>query len=337
MDKYMSINYDTLLENTRLGYDLYLKTYVKGIPRYVLFYRGDESFGNDRRQELIRQNIKKLFINTNDVQKYFNYQEKNLQTIISDKKKSSEEKSQTVYHVAKYLAMDLANDPRSGTHLRRVTKWVDNAINFIFDDENAFSSLVKVTSHDYYTYTHSVNLSVFGLLFGKYLFLNPYELKCFGTGLLLHDIGKVEIPLEIINKPGKLTKEEFEIVKGHPAAGENLLEDKNIEEGALKIVIGHHENFDGTGYPNRIGGKDIHLFGRIARIIDVYDAMTTKRCYAGAKRPFAALMEMKEQMITYFDLELLKEFISFLGPHDPRRKPRREDSLYEAGADKLIS
>jgi len=336
MNKYMSITYDTLLDNTKLGYDLYLKTYVKGVPRYVLFYRGDEVFGNDRREELIRQNIKKLFICTDDVQKYFNYQEKNLQTIISDRNKSSEEKSQTVYQVAKYLAMDLANDPRSGTHLRRVTKWVDSTINFIFHDQNAFSGLVRVTSHDYYTYTHSVNLSVFGLLFGKYLFFNPYELKCFGTGLLLHDIGKIEIPLEIINKPGKLTKEEFEIVMEHPAAGKNLLEDKNVEEGSLRIVVEHHENFDGTGYPNGIGGKDIHLFGRIARIIDVYDAMTTKRVYAGAKRPFAALKEMKEQMQNCFELELLKEFISFLGPHDPRRKRRKEDFLYVSGFNKLI-
>ncbi|MDR4498634.1 MAG: hypothetical protein MRK02_12070 [Candidatus Scalindua sp.] len=76
MNKYMSITYDTLLDNTKLGYDLYLKTYVKGVPRYVLFYRGDEVFGNDRREELIRQNIKKLFICTEDVQKYFNYQRK---------------------------------------------------------------------------------------------------------------------------------------------------------------------------------------------------------------------------------------------------------------------
>ncbi|MCP5007697.1 MAG: HD domain-containing protein [Planctomycetes bacterium] len=337
MNKYMAINYDTLLENTRLGYDLYLKTYVKGVPRYVLFYSGDESFGSDRREELIRQNVKKLFISTNDVKKYFSYQEENLQTIISDKNKTSAEKSQTVYHVAKYLAMDLAADPRSGTHLRRVTKWVDNSINFIFDDESAFANLVKVTSHDYYTYTHCVNLAVFGLIFGKYLYFNPYELKCFGTGLLLHDIGKVEVPIEIINKPGKLTKEEFEIVKGHPAAGGNLLEDKNIDDEALKIVTEHHENFDGTGYPNRTGGKDIHLFGRIARIVDVYDAMTTKRTYADAKRPFAALMEMKEQMASCFDLELLKEFISFLGPHDSRRRRRKEDNLFGAGVGKLVS
>ncbi len=89
---------------------------------------------------------------------------------------------------------------------------------------------------------------------------------------------------------------------------------ENIEEKSLKVVIQHHENYDGTGYPYGIGGNEIDLYGRLSRIIDVYDAITTKRCYAGAMNAYTALKEMGESMVNCFDMELFKEFVGFLGP-----------------------
>jgi HD-GYP domain-containing protein (c-di-GMP phosphodiesterase class II) len=92
------------------------------------------------------------------------------------------------------------------------------------------------------------------------------------------------------------------------------------------LIIQHHENYDGSGYPYGLAGNDIHIFGRISRIIDVYDALTSNRSYENAKRPFSALAEMKERMPDCFDKELLKEFIHFLGTMDPRaNKERRVD------------
>lgn len=89
---------------------------------------------------------------------------------------------------------------------------------------------------------------------------------------------------------------------------------ENIEEKSLNTVIQHHENYDGIGYPHGIGGNEINLYGRLSRIIDVYGAMTTKRCYAGAMNPCTALNEMREGMISCFDMELFKEFVCFPGP-----------------------
>lgn len=326
MNNYVAVTNSFLIDNTRVGCDLYLQSRVNGRFKYILFCRADELFSSERRNELIERNIKKLFIYIKDFKNYFRYQEKNLRNVIEDKQKSSTEKSQAVYHVAKNLALELVNNPRSGISVGRVTKWVDNTIGYILNDENAFSSLIKVTSHDYYTYTHSVNLSVLGLLFGQHISLNSHDLNCLGTGMLLHDLGKIDIPLEILNKPGCLTKDEFEIIKQHPKTGVKLLEDEKIGEKTLKVIIQHHENDDGTGYPNRIGGDDIHLFGKISRIVDVYDAMTTIRPYADARTPFAALKEMNETMVDCFDKELFKEFIHFLGPVD-RRKKHRNDTL----------
>ncbi|MHC4267020.1 MAG: HD-GYP domain-containing protein [Planctomycetota bacterium] len=304
------------MEDTKVGCDLYLRSYVNGYPRYILFCRGDEQFGSDRKGMLIERNIQKLYVLSKEYRDFFKYQEKNLPKIIADDNLSSKEKSHAVYHVAKSLTKDILEDINTDeVDLNRVKNWVKYTMSFILNDENAFSGLISMTSHDYYTYTHSINLSVLGLLFGKHLRIDPISLNSFGTGMLLHDVGKIEIPIEILNKPGKLTKEEYEVIKRHPESGYNLLKDKQtIEKISLVPAIQHHENYDGTGYPYGIGGSEIDLYGRLSRIIDVYDAITTRRCYGDAMKPFDALNVMSEEMVNCFDTELFKEFICFLGP-----------------------
>ena len=302
---YVAITKDMLVEDTEVGCDLYLRSYVNGYPRYVLFCRRDEQFGSDRKGVLLERNIQKLYILSKDYNNYFEYQERNLPNILTNNNLSSREKSHAVYHVAKSLTKEVLKDINTpGVDLDRAKNWVKYTIGFILNDENAFSGLLSMTSHDYYTYTHSINLSVFGLLFGKHLSLGTNNLNTFGTGLLLHDIGNVEVPLEILNKPCKLMKHEFGIIKRHPEAGYKLMKDKEKIEGkSLKVVIQHHENYDSTGYPHGIGGDEIDLYGKLSRIIDVYDAITTKRCYAGLMDPFAVLKEMREGMINYFYME----------------------------------
>ena len=316
---YVGIDKRILVENSKMGCDLYLKSNVNGASRYILFCHGSEQYGTVRKGELVERNIEKLYIPAKDYEKFFMYQEKNLPGILANNDLGSNEKSRAVYHVAKKLTKDvLQNIGETEVDIDRAKNWVKYTIGFILNDPGAFSGLLSMTSHDYYTYTHSINLSVIGLLFGKHLNFSPEDLNTLGTGMLLHDAGKVKIPLEILNKPGKLTKHEFEIIKKHPETGYNLLRDQNnVEEKYLIPTIRHHENYDGTGYPYGIGGDDIELDGRLSKIVDVYDAITTKRSYAGAMSPFAALDEMKEHMIHCFDKELFQEFIRLLGPVGP--------------------
>jgi HD-GYP domain-containing protein (c-di-GMP phosphodiesterase class II) len=321
MSNYISIVRSSLIENTKVGCDLYLRNRVNGTLKYVLFCRGDAIFSEERRGKLIEQNIENLFIRAGDYKDYFKYQEENLQAILTDEKKSPKEKSYIVYNAAKYLVQDLLRDPRSGANIKRAKEWVNNTVEYILNDENAVSNLLRVTSYDYYTYTHSVGVSVLALLFSKHISLDTHDMNCLGAGALLHDLGKVRIPLRILNKPGKLDKNEFQIVKQHPQIGMDFLAGKKeIDEKSLKVVIQHHENYDGSGYPNKIGFKDIHLFGKIARIVDVYDAITTTRCYGKARTPYEAIVEMHEKMKNYFEKELLEEFVCFLEPYSIDRK-----------------
>lgn len=330
MDKYIAIDRSSLIGNTILECDLYIKNIVNGVPRYVLYTCKGERICNDRREELIHKNIRKLFVTAKDFSVFYKYQENNLKIILDDNERSYHEKSTMVYKVAKYIVQDVLNDPKSGNNnIERVNSWVDSTVRYIIHDKNAFSSLFSVTTHDYYTYTHSINTSVYSLLFSKHLELSPYDINNLGIGMVLHDLGKVEIPPEILDKPSNLTKEEFEVVKKHPESGLKLLEEKkDLSEEALKVVIQHHENCDGTGYPYGIGSKELHLNGKISRIVDVYDALTTRRIYRTASQPFPTLVEMKEIMHNCFDTELLNEFVQLLGPFEKRKNQRDADVLY---------
>ncbi len=319
MSEYTSISGDALLEGTDVEFDLFLRADSGVSSNYVLYCRSGENLSPERREELLNKHADRLCISTADIDKYIEYQEKNLQKIISDKNKNIREKSGIVYQVATKVVTDLLQDPKSGKNMERVSDWVTHTVDHIFQDDNTFSSLLGVSSDDYQIYTHSVNMSVLGLLFGKHLSFQPEELASLGSGMLLHDIGKLTIPLNVVNKPGHLSGEEFKAIKKHPKAGLKILEHwSSINALSLKIVIQHHENYDGSGYPYGMKGDEIHLYGRIARIIDAYDAMTSKRSYAEAMRPFAVLSEMKKKMSGCFDKELLSEFICFLGPKDPR-------------------
>ena len=323
MAEYLPVDLSSLKTDTKVGCDLYLLVKSGADSRYILYCRGDAIFESNKREMLLGKNISRLFITKEDQQKYYEYLENNFQSIISDTSISPGERTKIVHSAATNLVKDLFNDPRSG-NVERTKTFAYNMVDYVLKDNDAAHSLLKIAVHEYYTYTHSVNVAAVGTLFAKSIGLENEDLRELCSGILLHDVGKTRISTDILNKKGKLTKEEFDEIKKHPELGIEVLDEADIEFKEERIItIQHHENDDGTGYPHGLKKDEIHLSGKIARIIDVYDALTTKRTYADAVRPFAALVEMKEKMSNCFDNELLMEFIRFLGPYDPRKKPRQ--------------
>jgi putative nucleotidyltransferase with HDIG domain len=323
MAEYLPVDLSSLKTDTKVGCDLYLLVKSGADSRYILYCRGDAIFESNKREMLLGKNISRLFITKEDQQKYYEYLENNFQSIISDTSISPGERTKIVHSAATNLVKDLFNDPRSG-NVERTKTFAYNMVDYVLKDNDAAHSLLKIAVHEYYTYTHSVNVAAVGTLFAKSIGLKNEDLRELCSGILLHDVGKTRISTDILNKKGKLTKEEFDEIKKHPELGIEVLDEADIEFKEERIItIQHHENDDGTGYPHGLKKDEIHLSGKIARIIDVYDALTTKRTYADAVRPFAALVEMKEKMSNCFDNELLMEFIRFLGPYDPRKKPRQ--------------
>jgi len=322
---YMPISPRALRTDTTVGCDIYMLAKTTIEVRFVLYCKSDAVFDEGKKLTLLSQGIKSLFIKKAEQKVFFEYLENNFQIIITDTSIPPEEKSRIVHSAATNLVKDLYNDPRSGS-IERTKTFASNMVDYVLTDTKAAESLVNIAVHEYYTYTHSVNVAAVGTLFGQDLGLGVPDLKGLCAGILLHDVGKTRISSDILNKKGKLTKEEFEVIKKHPELGIEVLDEAGTEFKEERIVtLQHHENFDGTGYPYGLAKDRIHLCGRISRIIDVYDALTTKRSYKEALRPFAAIKEMKGTMYHCFDPELFRDFIQFLGPYDPRKKPRKTD------------
>jgi len=328
MFDYLPINTSSLRINTTVGCDLYLLVKTKSESRYVLYCRGDAVFEDNKRGMLWERNISRLYIKKDDQPKYYEYLENNFQEIITDVRIPTEERTKIVHCAATHLIKDLYNDPRAG-NIERTKTFAYNMVDYILQEGRAARSLLKIAMHEYYTYTHSVNVAAVGTLFAKELGFGDEDLKHFCSGILLHDVGKTRISTDILNKKGKLTKEEYEKIKKHPEMGVEILKEAgNGFTDEYIITLQHHENDDGTGYPRGLKKDEILRCGKIARIIDVYDALTADRPYAKAIRPFAALLEMKEKMLHCFDKELFMKFIRFSGPYDPRAKPRHNDKLH---------
>ncbi len=234
-----------------------------------------------------------------------------LNEAIEDSKLPPEEKSKAVYEHSREMMTRLLESPTT-ENIVESKKAIGSIADLILADGPTAAHLLNITHHDFYTYTHSVNVGVMGLLLAKEMFAgsDAHDLQELGAGFFLHDLGKVMVPSDIINKPGRLTEEEMRRMRIHPYQGYKLLEQAGaLTEECRIIVMQHHENADGSGYPGRLKGDQIHLYGRICGIVDVFDALTAERSYKAAMKPYDALNLMKEKMLHRFDEALFQGFV----------------------------
>lgn len=197
-----------------------------------------------------------------------------------------------------------------------IHKMVNDLVDEIVNNRSMVLQISNLKNYDAYTFQHSVDVCSLGLAFARRLGLDPVRMKKLGVGLLLHDIGKMKIPEAILNKPGKLTEEEFAIIKSHPEVGWELL--KNVEDISplsRAVILQHHEKWDGSGYPQQLTGPKIHLFGRISAIVDVYDAMTSDRIYRARFQPHQALDYIVTAANKHFALDLVQKFLTLVPPY----------------------
>jgi putative nucleotidyltransferase with HDIG domain len=175
-------------------------------------------------------------------------------------------------------------------------------------------SLLRIREADAATFTHSVSACALLIMFGHHLGLDRTTLQEAGIGGMLHDIGKMRVPDHILNKPGELTGAEAAIMRDHVRLGvETLSQTPGVPDLAMRVAAEHHERCDGSGYPAGLHGEQISLWGRMATIVDVYDAMTSNRIYSPGLEPSVALQTLYRQCPASFDEELMEHFIAALG------------------------
>lgn len=196
--------------------------------------------------------------------------------------------------------------------VRAVQSQVDNIINDLMSNNEIMYGMAEVKEYDDYTYEHSVNVCVLSLILGISLDLSKLQLQALGIGSMLHDIGKIRIPLGIINKPSKLTYEELIEVKQHPWTGFKIATESNdLPRGAAQAILQHHECINGRGYPRGIDESSIHDFGMIVAVADVFDALITDRPYRRAFSNYEAVQILKQETGTH----LSKRFVDALLRH----------------------
>jgi putative nucleotidyltransferase with HDIG domain len=208
------------------------------------------------------------------------------------------------------------DDVRRGTDIdyRKATPLVASFIDSVFRNEAAAVTLFKLRGFDEYTYTHSINVSILAVLLGKHLGLDKPTLLQLGLAGMYHDVGKAKIPESILNKPGKLTEAEFQAMKAHPLEGYNVMKGQaDLDPEILRAVVEHHERHDGSGYPRAIRGEDIGRFSRIISVVDVYDALTSRRVYKDAMAPAKALGMMYQWRDRDFTPQAIENFIRCVG------------------------
>ena len=195
-----------------------------------------------------------------------------------------------------------------------VKRVVNHTVDGILRNPDAHVSLTQLKDWDRYTAQHSINVCILALAMARHIGLGRNEMEMLGAGALLHDVGKLKTPLEVLNKPGKLTPEEFAIMKAHPVHGRELLEHRyGLPHLVADMAYSHHERAAGGGYPRGLSGDQISIWSKIVAIVDVYDAITSDRCYHKGMSATEALTKMYSWRMTDFDPALLEQFIQCLG------------------------
>lgn len=285
----------------------------KDNDHYNLILEENDVFPENLPNLLRQSSNHSMFILDNDKKKYYHYLETVLGQITKDSKVPLKEKSKLIYDTSSSIINDLFEKPESKESIERSKSLVANTINVILSNESSIKSMMEIGSHDYYTYTHSVDVAVFSIGFANYLNYSYEDISNIGYAAMMHDIGKSKIPSEIINKKGKLSEEEFTIMKNHPVYSYEILQyhdEKN--EDILKPARNHHEKALGNGYPDKLIAARTHEFAKIVAISDIFSALTTQRSYKDAYSSFEALSLMKNHMINDIDKNLFLEFLKFM-------------------------
>ena len=226
------------------------------------------------------------------------------------------EQARKVHGKAKEAVTLMFQEVRMGNALEldEISPLIDDIYQSITRNPEAFLSLSRLKNKDNYTYLHSVAVCALMMALGKQMGLDQTLMKDLGMSGLLHDIGKTVISDNVLNKRGPLTDEEFNVVKNHPLRGWQILQgSEGVCEMALDVCRHHHERIDGAGYPDKLSGDALSLFARMGAICDVYDAITSNRCYKVGWDPAESIRKMTEWQEGHFDKAIFQAFVNTIG------------------------
>jgi len=312
------------LRNLSVGwevpFDVYLKITEKGKKgsRLLKCCNQGEVFQEEWYQKLVGLHIPCVYISLAQVDRVLQYLHHKLESVLADDTKDELAKGILVCDATHMWILNFFNseEARTGEQIKLAMKFLDNLFEALKGDRQNILYLLEIRRHSFRLYTHCLNVCLLGLAYTHYLGWPPEKVQGFGLGALLHDIGLIRMPRIVLEKKEKLSPEEMAKVKRHPQDGFQMVQVFiQLRWEALQMVLQHHENGDGSGYPDGLKLTGIHTWARILRILDSYEAMTAERPWRSAMQPSEALWGMRHEWekSKLFDQNYLKTFIKFLG------------------------
>lgn len=305
-------------------FHLYARKRVDNALRYVLYRAPQTALHRETLDRLAANRVEFLYIRTADHRQYTRYLELNLDQSMSDPALNHRQQTQILYVTAVRILEEIFADPDQDGQIRRVLPIVDHIVDRVLSDSSVLSSLASMNCHDYYTATHMVNVSGYmAALAVAGGIVDRNVLREVTLGGLLHDLGKVRISPQILNKPGRLDDEEWAVIRQHPAGSVAMASAQMTLADTVRSILGdHHEKLDGSGYPRGLSGDRVTQFARMAAICDVFDALTSHRDYRRIMTGEQALAMMSETVGTHLDAPWYQTWCSVVsGNIDARHWP----------------
>lgn len=281
--------------------------YIRTGGNYVLYKNHGRDFSDHDHERLSKNGVEFVFVSKSDMDVITSHTEASAERLLRSDILNARAKGKMIYQTSINFVDDIFNNPEKSTDLDRTRRLIENLMLYLSDNQDAITSLETVMSHNYHTFVHSLQVASLTLLMHTVAFvMSRDEMLDVGTGAILHDIGKIFVPQEILNKSGKLNEAEIEILRRHPEEGYVYLQNKGVfSPVSLTIVRLHHERCDGSGYPLGLKSREIPRSAQITGIADVYCSLTTDLDGNRTMPPHIAVQLMRNQMKGLFSPHLL--------------------------------
>ena len=303
---YFRIRLSTMRPDKVTAFNIYVFMDQK---HYLYLKEGDRL--SDGKIETLhdKDNGASFFVKVSDKEIYRSWVKEEINSNLN----SPQQKAKILRESSLAMMEDLFEVPDVNQALDDAKPIVTDFINFMESHPDSMHFMLSLSGHDFYTYNHSLDVSIYALGLGSVLGYDKKTLQELGIGSLFHDVGKRNVGIEILCKKGPLDEAEWAQMKMHATYGLQILNSHNDISDAVKAAaFEHHESWEGNGYPQQLRGQEIHPFARIVALTDTYDAMTTQRSYNKPMSPLDALTMMKEKLAGRYDPEMLKAMHSVL-------------------------
>lgn len=301
-DKYMKIRLNSLPPHTPVPFDLFVS--IGG--RYVHYLRSGDTLKAEKISNFEKKAPESFYIQSANRALY----QKFVRDGLLSEKLDTKQKATILRESTMVLVEELFERPDIETALSDARQVVEDFVSFMDSDASAMANLIGLSSHDFYTYNHSLDVSIYSLGLGHAVGFKDKELHELGLGGLFHDIGKRYIPLDIICKNGPLTDIEWSLMQKHPQYGLVILDEHKSSDNIKACAFEHHESMMGNGYPQQLAAHEIHPMARVVAVADTYDALTTKRSYNDPLKPTDAIELMSTKLGGKYDPEVMKALVA---------------------------